>query len=83
MLRVHTHTKKSCCIFLMQCVVLCAHSAVQLRGKLGEEAADGSVAIVPLYEDLGHQRRTVPQLLEVVELEGEHQDVTKDIDYIL
>lgn len=46
----------------------CAHPVVELRGELGQEAADGSVAVVPLDEDLGHQRGAVPQLLEVVEL---------------
>lgn len=58
------------------CVVLCAHPAVQLRGELGQEAADGSVTVVPLNEDLGDERRTVTQLLEVVELKEEHEEVS-------
>lgn len=57
--------------FFSALCVLCAHPVVELRGELGQEAADGSVAVVPLDEDLGHQRRTVPQLLEVVELKEE------------
>lgn len=62
-------------MFSEKCVVLCAHPVVQLRGELGQEAADGSVAVVPLDEDLGDQRRTVPQLLEVVELKEEIESI--------
>lgn len=61
---------------------MCAHPVVQFWGELGQEAADGSVAVVPLYEDLGHQRRTVPQLLEVVELKEEYEDGIKEIESI-
>lgn len=68
------------CFFFSALCVLCAHPVVELRGELGQEAADGSVAVVPLDEDLGHQRRTVPQLLEVVELKDEHiEDVNEKI----
>lgn len=70
------HTKS---VFLAHCVVLCAHPVVQFWGELGQEAADGPVAVVPLYEDLGHQRGTVPQLLEVVELKEENEDGIKEI----
>ena len=50
------------------CVCVCAHPVVELWGELGQEAADGSFAVVSLYEHLCYQRCAVPQLLKVVEL---------------
>lgn len=43
---------------------------VQLWGELGLELADGPIAVVSLDKDLGGQRGTSPELLQIVDLSG-------------
>lgn len=59
-------------IALGLCICACAHPVVEFRGELGQEAADGSFAVVSLYKHLCDQRCTVPQLLKVMELNEGH-----------
>lgn len=49
--------------------VASAHPALQLRGELGLKLAGGPFAVVPLDEHFVGQRRAVPQLLQIVELQ--------------
>lgn len=51
------------------CVAASAHPALQLRGELGLKLAGGPFAVVPLDEHFVGQRRAVPQLLQIVELQ--------------
>lgn len=44
------------------------YPAVQLWGKLGLELTDGPITIVSLNKDLGGQRCTSPELLQIVHL---------------
>lgn len=45
------------------------HPALQLRGELGLKLAGCPLAVVSLDEHFVSQRRAVPQLLQIVELE--------------
>lgn len=51
------------------CMVASAYPALQLRGELGLKLAGGPFAVVPLDEHFVGQRRAVPQLLQIVELQ--------------
>lgn len=45
-----------------------SHPAVQLWGEFGLELADSPIAVVSLDKDLGGQRGTSPELLQIVDL---------------